>query len=724
MILTPGMYLQDRYEILELIGSGGMSYVYKAKCHKLNRLVAIKVLKNEFSMDANFVSKFKMEAQAAAGLSHPNIVSVYDVIDEGDIHYIVMELIEGITLKNYIQKKGKLEVTETIGIAIQVAQGIAAAHEQHIIHRDIKPQNMIISRDGKVKVADFGIARAVSSQTMSSSAMGSVHYISPEQARGGRSDERSDIYSLGITMYEMVTGRLPFEGDNTVTVALAHLEEPITPPSVYNPNIPVSLEKIILRCTEKNPKNRYPGAAELIGDLRHALLNPDVDFVKKPSTVKEIPLVADQNERVNPTDSGTIMINEEEMRRIKAGSTADKGTGRQNVQKKPLDDDSDVNPQIEKLLTVAGIGAAVIIVVVLILVFMKLGGIFRVGSGGAGAETTATHGVLSDTEVYMPNVLGLPSDMAEAKLKDSTLVMKISGYEYSDKYDEGEIMSQANEPDSIIPKYSSVSVVVSNGDGKTKLSTLKLEKMEAEAAKKLLVSQKFVVETVDENSDTIDDGHVISYSPDAAKEGDTITLYISAGPEEELTDMPNIVGQTAELAKTMLEEAGLAEGTVRKSYSDTIEKGLVMNQEVAQGSQVAVGSAISYTISLGVEEETTAEQTEETTVDPVTQVIETEAGGYHYIGSISESYSLADLIGPGSSLTSVQIMIRLRQRVEGRDVMTVLMPTRTISGNTELPVIFSKIEGAYGVEKGYVDIIDVGSNSVLKSYSVEFFRVG
>ena len=274
MILRPGTFLQDRYEILEQIGSGGMSVVYKAKCHKLNRLVAIKVLKEEFCNDSNFVSKFKMEAQSAAGLSHPNIVSVYDVIDEGKLHYIVMELIEGITLKSYIQKKGRLEVKETIGIAIQVAQGIAAAHEQHIIHRDIKPQNMIISKDGKVKVADFGIARAVSAQTMTSSAMGSVHYISPEQARGGFSDERSDIYSLGVTMYEMVTGRVPFEGDNTVAIALAHLEDVVVPPSVYNPEIPVSLERIILRCMEKKPERRYRSAQDVITDLRAALIRP------------------------------------------------------------------------------------------------------------------------------------------------------------------------------------------------------------------------------------------------------------------------------------------------------------------------------------------------------------------------------------------------------------------------------------------------------------------
>ena len=255
MILRPGTFLQDRYEILDKIGSGGMSDVYKALCHKLKRQVAIKVLKEEFSSDSGFVSKFKMEAQAAARLSHPNIVNVYDVVDEGTLHYIVMELIEGITLKNYILKKGCLDSKEAIGIAIQVAQGIAAAHEQGIVHRDIKPQNIIIARDGKVKVADFGIARAASTQTLSATAMGSVHYISPEQARGGYSDARSDIYSLGITMYEMAAGRVPFEGENTVTVALAHLEDPITPPSYYNQEIPVGFENIILKCTEKKPES-------------------------------------------------------------------------------------------------------------------------------------------------------------------------------------------------------------------------------------------------------------------------------------------------------------------------------------------------------------------------------------------------------------------------------------------------------------------------------------
>ena len=244
-MLRKGMFISDRYEIIDKVGSGGMSDVYKAKCHKLNRYVAIKVLKPEFSEDKNFVSKFRVEAQSAAGLSHPNIVNVFDVGEDNGIYYIVMELIEGITLKKYIERKGKLPVKVAVSILIQVAQGIEAAHNNHIIHRDIKPQNIIISKEGKVKVTDFGIARAASTNTISSNAMGSVHYISPEQAKGGFIDEKSDIYSLGITLYEMVTGRLPFEGDSTVSIALQHVQ------------------------------NELP-----IADLKKSLLSPDEDFVQ------------------------------------------------------------------------------------------------------------------------------------------------------------------------------------------------------------------------------------------------------------------------------------------------------------------------------------------------------------------------------------------------------------------------------------------------------------
>ena len=279
-MIKEGVFLGKRYEILGRIGSGGMADVYKGKDHKLNRFVAIKVLKSDYRSDETFIKKFLSEAQAAAGLMHPNVVNVYDVGQDRGLYYMVMELVEGITLKDYIEKKGKLSAKETISIAIQMVTGIQAAHNCHIIHRDIKPQNIIISKEGKVKVTDFGIARATTStQTISTSVMGSVHYTSPEQARGGIVDEKSDLYSAGITMYEMITGHVPFDGDSTVTVALKHLQEEIKSPAEEVPDIPYSLECIIMKCTQKNPAMRYQSCDELLQDLKHSLVDPEGDFV-------------------------------------------------------------------------------------------------------------------------------------------------------------------------------------------------------------------------------------------------------------------------------------------------------------------------------------------------------------------------------------------------------------------------------------------------------------
>lgn len=304
-MLKEGMFIQGRYEIVGKIGAGGMADVYKARDHKLNRFVAVKVLKNEFRSDKAFITKFRAEAQAAAGLAHPNIVNIYDVGEDHDVNFIVMELVEGITLKEYIAKKGKLAVREATSIAIQVAQGLEAAHNSGIIHRDVKPQNVIISTDGKVKVTDFGIARATTSNTINTTVMGSVHYSSPEQARGGYSDAKSDIYSLGITMYEMLTGRVPFDGDTTVAIAIKHLQEEIKSPEIYVPNLPKSTVQIIYKCTQKSPDRRYANMAELIYDLKESLINPDGDFVHI----------------VNPNNTGrTVVISKDELGAIKEGA--------------------------------------------------------------------------------------------------------------------------------------------------------------------------------------------------------------------------------------------------------------------------------------------------------------------------------------------------------------------------------------------------------------------
>lgn len=303
-MLKEGMFVQGRYEIVGKIGTGGMADVYKARDHKLNRFVAVKVLKTEFRGDKAFITKFRAEAQAAAGLAHPNIVNIYDVGEDRGISFIVMELVEGITLKEYIAKKGRLAVREATSIAIAVSQGLEAAHNSGIIHRDVKPQNIIISTDGKVKVTDFGIARATTNNTISTAVMGSVHYSSPEQARGGYSDAKSDIYSLGITMYEMLTGQVPFDGDTTVAIAIKHLQEEMKSPEVFVPNLPKSTVQIIYKCTQKSPDRRYATMAELIYDLKESLVNPDGDFV-----------------RMNQINNGgqTVVISKEELGAIKEG---------------------------------------------------------------------------------------------------------------------------------------------------------------------------------------------------------------------------------------------------------------------------------------------------------------------------------------------------------------------------------------------------------------------
>ena len=741
-MLNQGTYLQDRYEILGRIGSGGMSVVYKAKCHTLDRLVAIKVLKEEFASDENFVSKFKMEAQAAARLSHPNIVNVYDVVDEGNLHYIVMELIEGITLKSYIEKKGFLENKEAIGIAIQVAQGIAAAHEQHIIHRDIKPQNMIISRDGNVKVADFGIARAVSSQTMNATAVGSVHYISPEQARGGYCDERSDIYSFGITMYEMVTGRVPFEGDNTVAVALAHLETPITPPSQLNPVVSSGLEQIILKCTQKKPDRRYSSIGDVITDLRHVMVDSDYNiygavsqtdeendsYVTRPISREELSQI--QERRRSHTED--IVVKEPEYDpavSIQTPETEENdGDGYDKeetqpqipVHKKRSDrkKEKDVSTQFERIIMVMGIFAAVLVAVVVIFVFSRLTGLFWPKSG-QDKETevvtseTATEGInvsLADNQTYMPNVLGLPKDMAEAKLKEYNLVMSIETEDYSDNYKADQVMCQDVEEGEVVEKWSTVGVTISKGSDKVDLSSLGLEQLSGEDAQKLLKDKELQVTLKEEANDNIETGKVIRYSPQQAKAGDIIELVVSTGPKTAQGQVPKLIGRDEVTADALLKAAGLKTGTVTYDYDAGKPEGTVLSQSALPGTVLEPSATVDYVVNQMEEEGSTQAQA---------------ADESYYMGSIDTTCSLSNYIGPASQTSSVKISIRLKQKdASGAEVYTPLISPRLVVGSQDIPVVFPRIKGAYGVENGTVEVVDVEKDTVIASYPVSFFPVG
>ena len=569
-----GMVIGDRYEVLEKIGTGGMSDVYKAKDHKLNRLVAVKVLKQEFSENENFVSKFRVEAQSTAGLMHPNIVNVYDVGDEDGVNYIVMELVDGITLKKYIEKKSRLSVKEAVSIAIQVAMGLEAAHNNNIIHRDIKPQNIMISKEGKVKVTDFGIAKAATSNTITSNVMGSVHYTSPEQARGGYSDAKSDIYSLGITLFEMLTGRVPFNGDTTVAIAIKHIQEDLPSPTEFNDEIPISVEKIVLKCCQKSPDRRYQTAAELISDLKRSLITPDKDFVSlvDPDEEGATRVASEEEEKAvrngRMTDTEQMRLRDDVMREYEREDDYDDyDSSKRKPKRREYDEDDDFygyndnrhhskeQPQgnMEKITIVMAIVLAALVAFMVILLVGRSLGFFGNSEDSGSESSTAIASSSSDTQ----------------DSSDGIVIPDVSGQTYAE--------------------------AVSN-----------------------LNAKGFKVEKAEDSSSTLSKD-TVSYTKPAsgnrAASGSTITVYVSTGANvssasaatevsvaksEGQVTVPNVIGRTSEEAVIMLVEAGLQAGSiVETSNEDSNLTGLICAQSIAFGTSVSEGTVINLELSTG-----------------------------------------------------------------------------------------------------------------------------
>ena len=690
MRLREGTYLQNRYEILSRVGAGGMSDVYKALDHKLNRTIAIKVLKEEYSADPAFVSKFKIEAQSAAGLTHPNIVQVYDVVDEGELHYIVMELVEGVTLKNFIKAKVMLANREATGISLQIAQGIEAAHQLGIVHRDIKPQNIILSSDGKVKVADFGIAKAASQQTLMSEAMGSVHYIAPEQAKGEMTDTRGDIYSLGITMFEMVTGRLPFEGDNTVSVAIAHVEKPMPLPSAYNPSVSRALEFIILKCTQKRPERRYQSISETITDLRRAMIDPDADLSAYAAAEENDPM---QTKAISPQELGEInaRVSTSGAERMQYRS----GSGRRDDER----DEYRAHSLSEKLITAGGVLFSILIIAVAVFVGIK---VFKsvaptISQVASTAESAST--ALKDTEVYVPDVVGKSEDVAKAMLLESSLEIKYMDPQSSEDVPEGSVISQEPAGGTVALRWTEVYVVLSTGSVTEDLNKLGLTGKTADEVRGILEERGYTVNILTESSDTIEKDRVCRLDPEKPAKGAAVTVYVSKGPEAMLAKVPVLIGQTEDVAIGLLVENNLVPGEVTSVTSVTVPAGTVISQTILPDTEVEKGTQVGYVVSSG------------------------STSQYHYVASIDETYDLSGLIGPGASDAAVSISIRLHQIVDGEDVYTVLMEPREISANAILPVRFRSIEGASGVTTGEVEVVENTQNAVLRSYTVTFFKV-
>ncbi len=675
-MIKVGTIVGDRYEILEKIGVGGMAEVFKGKDHKLNRFVAVKVLKEEFRGNEGFVKKFKEEAQAAARLAHPNIVNVYDVGDENGIYYIVMELVEGITLKNYIERKGNLTIKEATSIAIQVCAGLEVAHNNNIVHRDIKPQNIIISREGKVKVTDFGIAKATTSQTTTANAMGSVHYASPEQARGGYVDGRSDIYSLGIVLYEMVTGRVPFDGETAVTVAVKHLQEEMVPPSVYCKNIPFSLEQIIKKCTQKSPDRRYQDIGDLLADLKQSLMDPDGDFVRMVDVDEQARTVimkkgtSSKIKESRKIDIPVVNLDDEE---------DDEDEYDEDEDEEEDDDEEDLSPAVEKAMTIAGVVLAIIIALIVVLLVFKTLGLGKNNSDDTSdnQQTEQTADTDTDTDsssdstsadstentVVMPNLLGKTMTEAKIELKDLSINITLKGSESSSQYAAGQIISQSVESGTRVAVGSSVEVTIA-GSGSTGTSssdsssnsgstttTTETEitvpnvvgKDEATAKSAITAAGLTVGKVSESASDTVTAGLVISQTVAAntkvAKET-TVGIVISSGPSS--VKVTDVIGHEQSRAEQELAAAGF-QVAVKEAYSSDVRSGLVISTSPDRGTLAKPGSTVTMTVSKGKEKVTIPSVSVGMTYEAAVEKLE-DAG---FTGTISEATESSDSVGAG-----------------------------------------------------------------------------
>lgn len=711
-MLKEGIIIAERYEIISRIGTGGMADVYKAKDHKLNRLVAVKVLKAEFREDTTFIGKFRKEAQAAAGLSHPNIVNVFDVGEEDGISYIVMELVEGITLKDYITKKGKLSVKEATSIAIQVSLGLEAAHNSSIVHRDVKPQNIIISTDGKVKLSDFGIARAASSNTISSNVMVSVHYSSPEQVRGGYSDKKSDIYSLGVTIYEMITGRVPFDGDTSVSIAIKHLQEEMVPPVQYTPELPYSLQQIILKCTQKSVDRRYDNLSEVIDDLKRSLVDPDGNFV----TLAPLSSTAQ-----------TVTISKEELDAIKDGRGTQESEPNQYAVQDDGDDEDDeydedddeddkdgISSKLEKAMTIGGFIIGAIIICILIYFIGAAAGIFNLGgskednSDQVEVTPTETVAATDENEVTVPSILSKTPEEAQEILNQLGLGMEKVSEEASSEYPKGQIMAQNVESGSKVQKNTTIGYTLSTGESAITVPNVVGQlQADAEAA---LSDIGLVPNVSREYNDDVAAGRVISVNPEVGSSvtnGTVIDVVISKGVEGVQVQVVSVGGLSEEQAKEVLERLGLSV-IVQTGSSNSVGEGEVISQSIKSGTMVDAGTEITITVNRAAssdEEVPTAYNDDSETSANVT-----------YSGAWTCN-SLLEIPGEYSGKSA---KLELLQEVNGKVVNRPIVEGITFS-KSEYSL---NTTGADGVDTGTVYLYELldGEYKRLVQYTVPFTK--
>ena len=601
-----GKVLGSRYEILDKIGEGGMATVYKARCNLLNRYVAIKILKSEYSNDETFVRRFRAEAQSAAALTHPNIVSVYDVGQEGNINYIVMELLETKTLKDYIVEHGALSSDITLKIAAQIASALETAHKSHIIHRDIKPQNIVLNKNMVAKVTDFGIAKItnVPSATITSfgSTMGSVHYFSPEHAKGGYTDEKSDIYSLGVVMYEMATGKLPFDADSAVSVALKHIQEEAVPPIKINPSVSIALNQIIMKAMEKSTVKRYKSATELLHDISIALAKPNSSIVSQTSHADEtqvIPIIHIDDEKQDqenviasvPNLRTRQAMNQMSIVNAPRGANQDRINSDRQIVKENINSRSNVDDDFKNNNTKKKSKKKIIIIATVILaILLVVGLVFLI------KFRNKINSQNEKVEIDVPNLVGRSFEEVVDEYSKQGIEIVQDKLEYSSEQPEGYIISQSPEKGSKT-KDGKIYVVVSKGE--------KLVEVPDETGKDVKVARYeledtlgFKVEVEEETSDKVKAGIIISQDPKGEEKpyGSTITLKVSKGDGKESVLMPSVVGKSESEAKSTLEGLKL---TVNVKYSDDNSKsnGVVLSQSYPQNQELKEGDVVEITVN-------------------------------------------------------------------------------------------------------------------------------
>lgn len=572
-----GKMFDNRYEILEKIGSGGMANVYKAKCHKLNRLVAIKILKEELAMDEEFRKRFRTESQAVAMLSHANIMGVYDVGHADGVDYIVMELLDGITLKQYINRKGALNWKEALHFTIQICKALEHAHSRGIIHRDIKPHNIMILRDGSIKVADFGIARLTTTQsTLTQEALGSVHYISPEQAKGSHIDARSDIYSVGVVLYEMLTNRLPYEGDSPVAVAIQHINSMPLSPREINPDIPEALEAITMKAMAADKEKRYPSATAMLKDLE--------DFRKNPNMTLNY---STSSPAVDPENEPTLIIDTNAVKKV----TADKERreAQRSAKYEQTKENRRRNSSARRVAVLAGIFA---VIVFLLGIFYFLYNYF-------------IKDLLTATEDFeVPSIVGLDIEYVQNSSRYEDFNIEVGGYDYDSDQADGTILTQDPQSGRSVKAGQTITVTIAGGDVSQAIP--QVVNMENKKAVKALNDLGFYnVETEFKASEDVTSGYVIDVYPgvgETVSVNSTIYLTVSKGPDDEMVVVPNLSGKTRAQAQMELEDYGLKLGEVKEVYDDQ-EAGLIIYQGVAAGTQVPKDFAIDVQVSKGPEPE-------------------------------------------------------------------------------------------------------------------------